>query len=40
MLFLGEVEMKSKIVGIFVCMLLITTIIPITASAGDPENPE
>ena len=32
--------MKSKIVGIFVCMLLITTLIPIIASAGDPENPE
>jgi len=32
--------MKSKIVGIFVCMLLITTIIPMMASAGDPENPE
>jgi hypothetical protein len=32
--------MKIKIVGIFVCMLLITTILPITALAGDPENPE
>jgi len=37
---LEEVEMKSKIVGIFVCMLLITTIVPITVLAGDPENPE
>jgi hypothetical protein len=32
--------MKTKIVGIFVCMLLITTILPITAIAGDEENPE
>jgi len=32
--------MKIKIVGLFVCMLLVTTILPITAMAGDPENPE
>ena len=32
--------MKKKIIGIFVCMLLITTIMPITAIAGDEENPE
>jgi hypothetical protein len=32
--------MKIKIVGIFICMLLITTILPITALAGDEENPE
>ena len=33
-------KMKIKIVGIFVCMLLVTTILPLTALAGDPENPE
>jgi hypothetical protein len=32
--------MKKKIVGIFVCMLLITTILPITAMAGDENDPE
>jgi hypothetical protein len=32
--------MKIKIVGLFVCMLMITTILPMTALAGDPENPE
>jgi len=32
--------MKKKIVGIFVCMLLIMTILPMTALAGDEENPE
>jgi hypothetical protein len=32
--------MKIKIVGLFVCMLLITTILPITVLAGDEENPE
>lgn len=34
--------MKKKIVGIYVCMLLITTILPITGTviAGDEENPE
>jgi hypothetical protein len=32
--------MKKKIVGIFVCMLLIITILPTTAIAGDEQNPE
>jgi hypothetical protein len=32
--------MKTKIVGLFVCMLLITTILPMTAIAGDENNPE
>jgi len=32
--------MKIKIVGLFVCMLLITTILPINAIAGDENNPE
>jgi len=34
--------MKMKIVGIFVCTLLISTILPITGTvfAGDEENPE
>jgi len=32
--------MKKKIVGLFVCMLLITTILPMTAMAGDEKNPE
>jgi len=32
--------MKRKIIGIFICTLLIATILPITATAGDPENPE
>jgi len=32
--------MKRKIIGIFICALLITTIIPITAMAGDEQNPE
>ena len=31
--------MKKKVV-ILVCMLLITTILPTFASAGDSENPE
>lgn len=30
----------KKIVGILICMLLIITVLPITVSAGDPENPE
>lgn len=33
-------NMRNKIIGIFVCMLLTTTILPMTALAGDPENPE
>jgi len=32
--------MKIKIVGIFVCMLLITTVVPLTVIAGDENNPE
>jgi len=34
--------MKKKIIGIFICTLLITTILPITGTvfAGDEENPE
>jgi hypothetical protein len=32
--------MKIKIIGLFVCMLLIATLLPMTALAGDPENPE
>ena len=32
--------MRKKIVGIIIFMLLITTILPMTALAGDPENPE
>ena len=32
--------MKKKIVGIIIFMLLIMTILPMTALAGDPENPE
>lgn len=36
------VNMKRKIIGIFVCMLLVATILPITGTviAGDEENPE
>lgn len=30
----------KKIIGIFICMLFVTTVVTITASAGDPENPE
>jgi len=32
--------MRKKIFGILICMLLITTILPITAMAGDENNPE
>jgi hypothetical protein len=32
--------MKKKIIGLFVCMLLITTILPLTAMAGDENDPE
>jgi hypothetical protein len=35
----GEI-MRKKIIGLFVCMLLITTILPITAMAGDENDPE
>jgi hypothetical protein len=37
---MGKESMRKKILGIFVCMLLITTILPITAMAGDEQNPE
>jgi hypothetical protein len=37
---MGKENMRNKIIGIFVCMLLITTILPITAIAGDEQNPE
>jgi hypothetical protein len=37
---MGKENMKRKIVGIFFCMLLITTIPPMTAIAGDEEHPE
>jgi hypothetical protein len=36
----GSRKMKIKIVGIFVCMLLIATLLPITAMAGDENDPE
>jgi len=32
--------MRKKIIGIFVCMLLIMTLLPTIALAGDEENPE
>ena len=32
--------MRKKIIGIIIFMLLTTIILPITALAGDPENPE
>ena len=32
--------MNKKIIGIFVCVLLISNIIPVTVMAGDEENPE
>ena len=39
---LGVNKMKKRILGIFVCMLLIITILPMTGTvmAGDEENPE
>jgi len=30
--------MNKKIVGIFICILLVTTILPFTTLAGDPKN--
>ena len=36
----GSRKMKIKIIGLFIFALLIITILPITALAGDPENPE
>ena len=32
--------MNIKIIGIFVCVLLIANIVPVTVMAGDEENPE
>ena len=32
--------MSRKIIGIFVCVLLISNIIPVAVMAGDEENPE
>ena len=32
--------MKKKLIGVFVCLLMITTILPITAMAGDENDPE
>ena len=32
--------MKFKIIAIFVCMLLLSTIIPITVMGGSEEDPE
>jgi hypothetical protein len=37
---MGKEIMRKKILGIILCMLLITTILPMTAMAGDPQNPE
>jgi hypothetical protein len=37
---MGKESMRKKIIGVFVCMLLITTILPLSALAGDEENPE
>ena len=32
--------MKRKIIGLLVCGLFVTAIIPINTTSGDPENPE
>jgi hypothetical protein len=37
---MGKESMRNKIIGIFVCMLLITTILPTTAIAGNETHPE
>jgi hypothetical protein len=37
---MGEEIVRKKIVGVLIFMLLTTTILPITAIAGDEENPE
>jgi hypothetical protein len=37
---MGKEIMRKKITGILMVMLLITTILPLTVCAGDPENPE
>ena len=36
----GGNRMKRKVVGIFVCMLLLYTLFPINVTGGDEENPE
>jgi hypothetical protein len=37
---MGKEFMRKKIIGLIIFMLFTTTIFPITALAGDPENPE
>jgi hypothetical protein len=37
---MGKESMKKKIIGFLVCMLLVTTTLPMTAIAGDEEHPE
>jgi hypothetical protein len=37
---MGGTHMRKKILGIIIFMLLTTIILPMTALAGDPENPE
>jgi hypothetical protein len=37
---MGKEIMRKKIIGIVLFMLLTATLLPITALAGDPENPE
>jgi hypothetical protein len=37
---MGKEIIRKKILGLYVCALLITTILPITALAGDEDNPE
>jgi hypothetical protein len=37
---LEELALKKRIVGIVVCLFLITTLIPCSVFAGDPDNPE
>ena len=37
---MGKEIMRKKILGIIISMLLTATILPMTAFAGDPENPE
>ena len=33
--YMGEKDMKKKIVGIFLCMMLITTVIPVTGLVSE-----
>jgi hypothetical protein len=37
---MGKENMRKKIIGILICTLLTTTMLPLTVLAGDPENPE